>query len=67
MNQMDPSQGATANTCYVLTEVYANLVGLQDHWEQAMGNWEDFGALNEWLGKVDMQMVNGAEVVHSIW
>jgi len=66
-NPMDPSEGATENTCYVLTEVYANAAGLQDHWEQAMSNWEDFGALNEWLGKVDVQMVNGAEVVHSLW
>ena len=66
-NPMDPSEGTTENTCYVLTEVYSGPVGLQDHWEQAMGNWEDFGALNEWLGNVDALMVNGAEIAYSLW
>ena len=66
-NPMDPSQGLTGNTNYVLTEVYTNPSGLQDHWEQAQGNWEDFGALNEWLGKVESQMINGSTIVHSLW
>ncbi|MDX1479965.1 MAG: hypothetical protein R3301_19790 [Saprospiraceae bacterium] len=67
VNPMDPGQGTTDNTCYVLSEVYANPAGLQDHWEQAQANWEDFGALNDWLGKVDSLMVNGSTIVHSLW
>ena len=66
-NPMAPAEGTTENTCFVLSEVYSNPAGLQDHWEQAQGNWEDFGALNTWLGKVDVGMVNGTEIVHSLW
>jgi len=67
VNPMDPAQGTTQNKCYVLTEVYSKPAGLQDHWEQGQTNWEDFGALNDWLGKVDVLMVNGSEVQHSLW
>ena len=67
VNPVDPSEGNTANTCFVLSEVYANPTGLQDHWEQAQQNWEDFGAMMEWMGKVDVQMINGAEIIRSLW
>lgn len=67
VDPMDPSQGNTQNTVFVLSEVYVKPAGLQDHWEQAQDNWDDFGALNEWLGKVDVVMVNGAEIEHSLW
>lgn len=67
VNPMNPAEGNTENTCFVLSEVYANPAGLQDHWEQAQQNWQDFGAMLEWLGKVDVQMVNGAEIIHSLW
>ncbi len=67
VNPMDPGQGNTENTCYILSEVYANPAGLQDHWEQAQTAWQDFGALTEWLGKIDFQMVNGGEIAYSQW
>lgn len=67
VNPMDPGQGNTGNTNFVLYEVYANPAGLQDHWEQAQSTWEDFGALNEWLGKVEFNMVNGSEIIQSLW
>jgi hypothetical protein len=67
VNPMDPAAGNTEKTCFVLTEVYAKPAGLQDHWEQAQTNWDDFGALNDWLGKGEVLMVNGANIVQSLW
>jgi hypothetical protein len=64
---MDPGKGTTKNTCFVLSEVYAKPAGLQDHWQQAQTNWADFGALNEWIAKVNLMMINGSEIVHSLW
>jgi hypothetical protein len=66
-NPMDPNSAATGRTSFILAEVYENPAGLQDHWEQAMSNWAEFGALNDWLGKCDITMANGAEIVHSLW
>ena len=40
-NQLDPSSEPTANTCFVLSEVYETPAGLADHWEKA-GSWKDF-------------------------
>ncbi len=66
-NPMDPNSGPSGNTQYVLSEVYESPAGLQDHWQQAQENWEDFAALNEWLNKIKIIMVNGAEIIHSLW
>lgn len=66
-NPMDPNSSPTGNTNFVLAEVYTGSAGLQDHWQQAENSWEDFKALQAWLGKVDYRMVNGAPIVHSLW
>jgi len=66
-NPMDPNTKATGNTVFILSEVYEGAEGLQDHWQQAQGNWPDFGALLTWLGKVKVTMVNGAGIQHSLW
>ena len=67
VNPIDPSQGTTENMVYVLSEVYAKPVGLQDHWEQGQSNWEDFGVMMAWMNKVDVTLVNGSEIVRSLW
>ena len=66
-NPMDPNTKPTGNTVFILSEVYEGPEGLQDHWQQAQGNWADFGALLTWLGKVKVTMVNGAGIMHSLW
>ncbi len=66
-NPMDPNSGPTGNTQFVLCEVYQSPAGLQDHWQQAAESWEDFEALQEWMGKGDFLLVNGAKIVHSLW
>lgn len=64
---MDPNSGTTGNTVFVLSEVYESPAGLQDHWQQAQENWKDFGALNQWMGKCNFTLVNGAKIIHSLW
>lgn len=66
-NPMDPNSSPTGNTQFILSEVYESPAGLEDHWKQAGENWEDFGKLQEWMGKGDFLLVNGAKIVHSLW
>jgi hypothetical protein len=63
---MDPDSDETGNTVFVLSEVYENPVGLEDHWEQSE-DWDDMGAIMEWMETGDVTMVNGAEITHSLW
>lgn len=64
---MDPDSSPTGRTLFILSEVYETPAGLQDHWQQGQESWEDFDAFKSWLGIVDFSMVNGAEIVHSLW
>ncbi len=66
-NPLDPTSESTGNTSFVLTEVYENPAGLDDHWRQAAESWEDFGAFMEWAGKVKVVTLHGSPVVHSLW
>lgn len=63
---MDPESALTGNSVFVLSEVYETPAGLNDHWKQA-GDWEDFGALMEWMENGDVSLINGANIVHSLW
>lgn len=65
-NSLDPGSPPTANTSFVLTEVYETPAGLADHWKRAE-SWEDFGAFVEWATKVDLAVLHGSPVVHSLW
>lgn len=53
-------------TSFALTEVYETPAGVADHWEHAT-DWEDFGAFVEWTGKVDLTVLHGSPVAHSLW
>lgn len=64
---MNPDSGPTGRTHFVLCEVYKGPAGLEDHWRQAAESWEDFEALKSWMGKGEFLLVNGAEIVHSLW
>mgnify|MGYP007002409936 CR=1 FL=1 len=66
-NPMDSNSGTTGNTLFIISEVYAGSAGLDDHWKQAGENWQDFGALNEWMAHCKVTLVNGAPIQHSLW
>jgi len=66
-NPLDPSSSPTGNTCFVLDEVYETPAGLEDHWKQGADNWSDFNAFMQWAGQVDVKVLHGSPVVHSLW
>lgn len=66
-NPLDPASEPSGNTNFVLTEVYANPAGLEDHWKQGTDSWEDFNAFMKWAGKVNVAVLHGSPVVHSLW
>jgi hypothetical protein len=66
-NPLDPSSEPTANTCFVLSEVYEAPAGLEDHWKQAAESFEDFNAFVEWAGNAEVAVLHGSPVVHSLW
>jgi hypothetical protein len=66
-NPMDPGSGTTGNSVFVLAEVYEGPAGLADHWKQAGENWDDFSAFQQWMGKCKFTLINGANIVHSLW
>ena len=66
-NSLDPSSEPTANTCFALTEVYETPAGLADHWQQGADSWQDMGSFVEWAQKVDVAVLHGSPVIHSLW
>ena len=64
---LDPLSGTTGNMIFTLYEVYNKPEGLADHWKRAQENWEDFGAIMAWSGKVKLVVMHGVPVVHSLW
>ncbi|MDH3425295.1 MAG: hypothetical protein OEM22_01365 [Acidimicrobiia bacterium] len=66
-NPLDPGSDPTGNTMYALTEVYENPAGLADHWKQGAESWQDFPAFVEWASAVDVTVLHGSPVIHSLW
>ena len=64
---LDPSSDPTGNTSYLLMEVYKSPAGLANHWNKAAGEWQDFGAFMEWASQIKVEVLHGAEIVHSLW
>lgn len=65
-NPMDTSSEPTGRTVFVLTEVYASEAGVQHHFELANSSWEDFGALQEWLGRCEVTGFPAGGIVNSL-
>jgi hypothetical protein len=66
-NPLDPTSDPTGNTIYTLYEVYKKPEGIADHWKQGQENWEDFGAMMEWAGKVKLNVMHGTPINYSLW
>jgi len=66
-NPLDPSSEPTGNTCFVLDEVYEKPAGLADHWQKGAESWADFNAFLAWAGEVDVAVLHGSPVTHSLW
>ena len=66
-NMLDPSSGSTGSTYFVLTEVYESEAGVADHWRMGSQDWQDFGAMVEWMGQCETDVIHGCPVIHSLW
>lgn len=66
-NKLDPSSRPTGNTCFVLDEVYETPAGLEDHWQQGAASWEDYRPFLAWASAVDLTVLHGSPVIHSLW
>lgn len=66
-NPMDPRSATTGNTNFVLTEVYESLAGIEDHFTQAQGSWDEFPAFVSWLDECKSTLVPAATIGHSLW
>ena len=66
-NPFDPTSAPTGNTCFILDEFYESDAGVDDHFQQAMSNWQDFPALGAWLEKCKVTGVPAASVFNSLW
>ena len=66
-NPLDPSSPPTENTCIVLTEVYETPAGLADHWKRGADSWADFGAFLAWASGLNVAVLHGSPVIHSLW
>ena len=66
-NPLDPGSAPTENTCFALTEVYQTPAGLEDHWKQGAESWPEFSDFVAWAGEVDVAVLHGSPVIHSLW
>ena len=66
-NPGDMNSAPTENTCFVLDEIYETEAGVADHFQQATASWEDYPALDQWMGKCKVTMVAAAPIINSLW
>ena len=66
-NPFDSSSSPTGNTCFILNEVYESEAGVAEHFQQAMGSWQDFPPLVKWLEKCKVAGVPAAPIINSLW
>jgi hypothetical protein len=66
-NPMDPNSEPTGNTIFVLDEVYESPAGVVRHWQDAIDNWEDVGAIMEWTAKATVSTLHSGTHVQALW
>jgi hypothetical protein len=64
-NPMDANSEPTGRTVFVLTEVYESEAGVQHHFQLA-DSWDDFGALQAWLGRCEVAGFPAGGIVNSL-
>jgi len=50
-----------------LTEVYESPAGVEDHWKQGAENWPEFSDFLTWANEVEICVLHGSPVIHSLW
>ena len=66
-NPMDPSSEPTGKTIFVIDEYYESPAGIARHWQDAMDNWQDLGALVEASARATVATQHSGTVVQALW
>ena len=66
-NPLDPTSDPTGNTIFVLDEYYESLAGVARHWQDAMQNWQDLGAVLASSEKATVATLHSGTVVQALW
>ena len=66
-NPLDPNSEPTGNMIYVLDEFYESPAGVARHWQDAIDNWEDLGAIVEWSGKGKVATLHCGTAIEALW
>ena len=67
-NPMDPTSAPTGNLIYILDEIYETPAGVPRHWQDAMDNWQDLGAIVERTNKANhVHTLHSGTVVQGLW
>jgi hypothetical protein len=66
-NPLDPNSEPTGNTIFVLDEYYESPAGVPRHWQDAMDNWQDLGAVVESSAKAKVATLHSGTVVQALW
>jgi hypothetical protein len=66
-NPLDPGSDPTGRTIYVLDEYYASPAGVARHWQDAMENWTDLGAVVDASARATVATLHSGTVVQALW
>ncbi len=66
-NPLDPNSEPTGSTMFLLDEFYESPAGVARHWEDAIANWTDVGALVDWSAKGTVATLHSGTAVHALW
>ena len=66
-NPLDPSSEPTGNTIYVLDEIYESPAGVPRHWQDAIDNWQDMGAIVAWSARARVATLHSGTVIQALW
>ena len=66
-NPLDPNSEPTGNTIYVLDEYDQSPAGVPRHWQDAIDNWSDLGAIVEWSKNAKVANAHSGTAVQGLW
>jgi hypothetical protein len=64
---LDPNSEPTGKTIFVLDEYYESPAGIARHWQDAIDNWKDLGAIVAWTAKGTVATLHNGTAVQALW
>ena len=66
-NPLDPGSDPTGKTVFVLDEYYESPAGVTRHWQDAMDNWKDLGAVVDASARASVSTLHSGTVTQALW